>query len=151
MVRKFKDMFPKDIENIIKDSLRRIGITKVSENQVSLLTRLIFSGISSYFFYNSDNKIRMGYIELLKNPEKEQLFAVNIVKNEFEGVVNADTLYRYYKGELATETQLREVIDEFVHDLLVYAQTQETDISNISDKTTVELSKKRRKKNGIQT
>ena len=76
----------------------------------------------------------MGYIEFMKNPEKEQLFAINLLKNENEGVVNANTLWRYYKGELATEAKLKVVIDEFMQDLLQYSQQQETEINNITRK-----------------
>ena len=145
MVREFKERQPKDIESIVKESLRRIGLSKVSDNKIALLTRLIFSGIASYFYFNPDNKIRMGYIEFIKNPEKEQLFALNIIRNDLDGIVNADTLWRYYKGEMTTRAQLKEIIDEFVHDLLDYAQVQESEISKINEKTTIEVSKKRRK------
>ena len=102
-------------------------------------------------FEKPDYKVKMGYIEFMKNPDKEQLFAINILKNDEEGVVNADTLWRYYKGELLTEAKLKGVIDEFVQDLLEYAQAQEQNIMSLNNKTTVELSKKRRRTNGIQT
>lgn len=151
MGRKYTLMLPQEIEDIVKECLLRVGIKGASNNQVALLTRLIFSGVAEYFYKQPDNKVRMGYIEFMKNPDKEQLFAVNILKSEGVGVINADTLWRYYKGELATEAQLKGVIDEFVHNLLEYAETQEQDIVNINNKTTVELTKKRRKKNGIQT
>ena len=134
MARKFISRKPIDIENIVAECLKRVGITKVSDNQVALLTRLIFSGIANYFFNNPDNKIGMGYIEFMKNPEKEQLFAINLLKNENEGVVNANTLWRYYKGELATEAKLKVVSDEFMQDLLQYSQQQETEINNITRK-----------------
>ena len=151
MDRKYISRPPKDIEAIVQESLNRVGLKSSSNNQVALLTRLIFSGISEYFFKKPDNKVKMGYIEFIKNPDKEQLFALNILKSEDAGVVNADTLWRYYKGELSSEAQLKGIIDEFVHDLLEYAQTQEQNISKINSKTTVELGKKRRKENGIQT
>lgn len=151
MDRKYALMLPQEIEDIVKECLIRVGIKSTSNNQVALLTRLIFSGIAEYFYKQPDNKVQMGYIEFMKNPEKEQLFAVNLLKSEGSGVINADTLWRYYKGELATQAQLKGIIDEFVHNLLEYAQTQEQDIIDINNRTTVELTKKRRKKNGIQT
>lgn len=151
MARKYISRLPKDIEEIVDECLRRVNIKDVSENQVALLTRLIFSGIANYFYKKPDYKVKMGYIEFIKNPDKEQLFAINILKNDEEGVVNADTLWRYYKGELLSEAKLKVVIDEFVQDLLNYAQTQEQDIMSLNNKTTVELSKKRRRRNGIQT
>ena len=134
MARKFISRKPEDLENIVIECLHRIGISDVSDKQVALLTRLIFSGIANYFFNKPDYKIKMGYIEFMKNPEKEQLFAVNILKDEEEGVINADTLWRYYKGELATEAKLKVVIDEFMQDLLQYSQQQETEINSITKK-----------------
>ena len=151
MAREFVNKSPKEIELIVDECLKRVGINKVTNNQVALLTRLIFSGIANYFFNRPDDLIKMGYIEFRKNPDKEQLLAVNIIKNEEVGVVNASTLWRYYKGELTSEAELKGIIDEFVHDLISYAQTQEQNIMSISNRTTVELSKKRRRKNGIQT
>lgn len=134
MSRNFTYKKSTDIEDIVKECLARIGITEVSKNQVALLTRLIFSGISNYFFNKPDNKITMGYIELMKNPQKEQLFAINLLKNQKEGVINANTLWRYYKGELATEAELKVIIDEFMQDLLNYSQQQEIEIDNITKK-----------------
>ena len=145
MVRKVTRRPPSDIEDIFKECLERVGIKRTTINQRALLVRLVFSGIASYFFYNPNVKIRTGYIEFKKNPEKKQIIPINILKSENQGIVNADTLWRYYKGELASEAQLKEVIDEFVHNLLEYAQMQEFNIAEINQKTTIELSKKRRK------
>ena len=151
MSREFTSRNPQDIENIIKECLMRVGVNDISDKQIALLTRLIFSGISEYFYKKPDYKVKMGYMEFMKNPDKEQLFAINLLRNDDVGVVNADTLWRYYKGELATEAQLKNIIDEFVHNLLEYSQAQEQSITEINTKTTVELTKKRRKRNGIQT
>ena len=132
--REFVERKPSDIEAIVKECLQRVGLKPTSKGQVSLLTRLIFSGISNYFFLNPDNIVKMGYIEFIKNPDKDQMFALNIIRNSKEGVVNAHTLWRYYKGELATEAELKGVIDTFVHDLLQYSQTQEFEITKLTNK-----------------
>ena len=134
MARKFKNKKPEEIENIVSECLNRVGVKKMSANKIALLTRLIFSGISDYFFRNPDNLINMGYIQFKKNPDKEQLFAINIVKSDSAGVVNANTLWRYYKGELASETKLKGIIDEFIKELLEYSQAQEQDITNLTSR-----------------
>lgn len=134
MGRQFKNRKSIEIEEIVEECLKRVGIEKTSQKQVALLTRLIFSGISYYFYLKPDNLIKMGYIEFMKNPDKEQMFAVNILKNADEGVVNAETLWRFYKGELASEAKLKMVVDEFVQELLQYSQDQEIDITNLTNK-----------------
>ena len=70
MSRKFINRYPSDLEDIVSECLKRVGIEQTSKNQVALLTRLIFSGISAYFFYNPNVKIRTGYLEFMKNPDK---------------------------------------------------------------------------------
>lgn len=134
MARKFKTRPPTDIENIVRACLRHIGVTDLKNNQIALLTRLIFSGIASYFFYEPDNLINMGFIQFKKNPEKEQLFAINILNSPRDGVFNAETLCKYYKGELKLESELMKTLEEFVKDLLQYSQDQEENITELTRK-----------------
>lgn len=115
------------LEQVVGDSLKHVGI-EASDTQTALLLRLIFSGIGSHFFFQPDTKFRLGFIDIGKSPEADELFNVKIIRSPEDKIVNADTLYRYYKGDLAREERFKEVLDAFVNELLAYAQGQEISI-----------------------
>ena len=133
MKRKIEERSLTILEEIVGDSLRRVGL-EASNEQTALLLRLIFSGLGSHFFFNPDTKFKLGFIEISKSPNLDELFNVNIIRSENDKVVNADTLYQYYKGDLAREAQLKEVLDIFVNELLAYAQGQEISIATTMNK-----------------
>lgn len=134
MARKLKTKQAVDIENIVLESLTRVGIKKIDDAKLALLTRLIFSGVAHYFFRSPDNVVEMGFLKFVKNPEKDQLFAINIRRNETEGIYDAATLWKYYKGELVVEEKLRNIMEKFVENLMEYSQAQEQDISKLTRK-----------------
>ena len=130
--RKFIEKPPKNIEEITGESLKIIGIEDVEESKVRLLSRLIISGIANYYFHNPDDLIKMGFIQFEKSPDKNELFRVTILKDETAGVVNADTLWKYYKGELHQEIKFKEILDNFLEELIAYSQTQEISITQLT-------------------
>ena len=132
------------LEQIVYDSLHHIGLTDANPSHAALLLILILSGIGQHFFYEPDTNFRLGFIDIRKSPDKDELFTVNIIRSEENNIVNADTLWKYYTGELIKESQLKEVLDKFVHELLLYSQSQEESIMMMADKL-----KKGKKKNGI--
>lgn len=127
--RKIEEKSLSIIEKIVGDSLLHVGFNPTSD-QSALLLRLIFSGIGSHFFFEPDTKFKIGFIEVMKSPEADELFNVKIVRSPEDKIVNADTLYKYYKGDLARAEQLRDILDTFVNDLLKYAQGQEVSIAS---------------------
>lgn len=129
MKRKIEERSLSIIEKVVGDSLRQVGLEASSE-QTALLLRLIFSGIGSHFFFDPDSKFKIGFIEIAKSPNIDELFNVNIIRSEQDKVINADMLYKYYKGDLAREEQLKTVLDTFVNELLAYAQGQEVSIAS---------------------
>lgn len=134
MKRKLSKAESKIIEDITEQSLKQVGIKKFSKNQVALLIRLFCSGIADYFYDNPDNIIEIGFLKFKKNPEKEEVFAVDLITNEQEGVTNANTLYRYYKGDLWAESRLKETMNNFVNELLSYSQSQSNKITSMTSK-----------------
>lgn len=132
MTRKLTKVNKEVIESIVEDSLRRAGIKKVKKEAAAILLRLIVSGIANYFYDNPDDFIDVGFIRFKKNPQKEEVFAVDLLANEQEGVINADTLNRYYKGELIAEEKLKGLMDGFVNELLFYSQAQNDKITNMT-------------------
>lgn len=134
MSRKIKERKALDIENIVEDCFRRIGVTEAKPEQIALFTRLLISGVASYFFYNPDNAVNIGYIRLVKSPNKDELFQAHIVRNGKVGIVNADTLWKYYKGDIIHKEKIEEVVNNFVNELLDYSQQQEKDISKLTRK-----------------
>lgn len=129
MKRKIEERSLSIIEKVVGDSLRQVGL-EASNEQTALLLRLIFSGIGSHFFFDPDSKFKIGFIEIAKSPNIDELFNVNIIRSEQDKVINADMLYKYYKGDLAREEQLKTVLDTFVNELLAYAQGQEVSIAS---------------------
>ena len=134
MARKQKAAPKEDIEQIMIDSIERIGVKNMKQESAQLLIRLFVSGIARYFFEQPDNVVNVGYLQFNKSPEKDELFKVNIIKNEEEGIENADKLWRYYTGELTSQRQLKKVLDNFVTELIDYSQNQELEIMKITGK-----------------
>lgn len=133
MKRKIEERSLSILEQIVGDSLHQVGL-EASNEQTALLLRLIFSGIGNYFFFNPDTKFRIGFIDIMKSPNIDELFNVNIVRSKKDSIVNAEMLYKYYRGDLARENQLKEVLDAFVNELLAYAQGQEISIATTMNK-----------------
>lgn len=130
--RKFIEKPPDIIEKITEESLKIVGIKDVGSGKVKLLSRLFISGIAYYYFNNPDTLIKMGFLQFEKSPKKEELFRVTILKDEGQGVINADTLWKYYKGELRQEAKFKEVLDNFLEGLIEYSQAQEIDITQLT-------------------
>lgn len=134
MKRKLKRAQKEELESIVNDCLKRVKIGELKEGRSEWLFRLLISGIAQYFFEKPDNYVDVGFIRFKKNPEKEELFTVEILKDEKVGVVNADTLWRYYTGDLTSEKELKSIIGNFVAELLKYSQNQEEEITNLTGK-----------------
>ena len=143
--RKLREKPPDCLEKITKESLKIIGIENTEKGKVKLLSRLIISGIANYYFHNPDDLIKMGFLQFEKSPDKNELFKVTIIKDSEAGVINADTLWRYYKGELHQESKFKEILDNFLEDLISYSQMQEISITQL----TSTLQKKKEKNHGI--
>ena len=134
MKRELKRANKEEIELIIKDCFKKVKIEDVKEERIEWLLRLMISGIAKYFFEQPDNIIDVGFLRFKKNPEKEELFAVELIKDEKSGIKNAETLWRYYTGELISEKEIRSIIGNFVNELLEYSQKQEEEITDITGK-----------------
>lgn len=132
--RKFTEKSSEEIERVTRESLKIIGMEDVDEGKVKLLSRLIISGIANHYFHNPDDLIRMGFLQFEKSPDKNELFKVTIIKNSEAGVINADTLWKYYKGELHQEAKFKEILDNFLEDLISYSQNQEINITQLTSK-----------------
>ena len=132
--RKFIEKPPDIIEGVTKESLRIIGLEDIEEGKIKLLSRLIISGIANHYFKNPDDLIKMGFLQFEKSPDKNELFKVTILKDKGAGVVNADTLWKYYKGELHQEAKFKEILDSFLEDLINYSQTQEISITQLTSR-----------------
>jgi hypothetical protein len=138
--RKFIEKPPDILERVTEESLKIVGIEDVDEGKVKLLTRLIISGLAYYYFNNPDDLIKMGFLQFEKSPDKNELFKVTILKDKETGVINADTLWKYYKGELHQEAKFKEILDDFLEGLIAYSQSQEVNITQLTNR----LQKKRR-------
>lgn len=132
MARRFKKVDESVIIKLTQDSLERVGIEAVSRDKAALAIRLILSGIASYFFNSPNDLIDVGFIRLRKNPEKEQIFAADLIKDDNSGVINADTLYRYYTGDLASEEAMKNTMNNFINELLTYSQSQNSSITKLT-------------------
>jgi len=133
MARKLEQKPASNLEDIMEECLQIAGI-ETSPEKSKLLLRLIISGIADYYFFNPDHVIDVGFIRFEKSPEKNELFKTTILRNKESGVVNAQTLWRYYKGELQQEAQFKEVLDNFLKELIEYSQSQEIDILKLTSK-----------------
>ena len=132
MARKFKTIDGKVFEQLIQDSLERVGVEGVRREQAALFLRLTLGGIATHFFNSPDDLVDVGFFRFKKNPDKNELFAVDIRKDENAGVINADTLYRYYTGDLASEQALQNTMNNFVNELLSYSRNQSNSISKLT-------------------
>ncbi len=132
MGRKRIERGPEVIEKIAKDCFEVLGY-EVPENKSNLFARLFLSGLSHHFFYNPDDIIRMGFLQIEKSPDINELFKITILRNQEAGVVNAETLWKYYTGELIQESSFKEIIEKFMTDLIEYSQEQEINITNITN------------------
>lgn len=140
MGRVFKEESAEVIEKVIERSLNIIG-AEFNEGQTKLFLRLIMSGIANHYFHNPDDIINVGFLRFEKSPDKNELFKVTIIKNQEVGVVNAETLWEYYNGELKQKQQLKEVLNDFLKELISYSQAQEIDITNLTN--SIERKKRR--------
>lgn len=138
--RKFKEREPEILENILKESLGIIGV-EMEEGKSKLLLRLLTSGIAYHYFKNPDDLIKVGFLQFRKSPEKNELFKVTLLKDKESGVINAETLWQYYKGELRQKAQFKQVLENFLEELITYSQEQEIDITQLTSK----LREKKRK------
>ena len=132
--RKLIEKPPDSIEEVTRESLRIIGLEGIEEGKVKLLSRLIISGIANHYFRNPDDLIKMGFLQFEKSPDKDELFKVTILRNQDAGVINADTLWKYYKGELHQEAKFKEILDNFLEELISYSQDQEISITQLTSR-----------------
>jgi hypothetical protein len=138
--RKFIEKPPDIIERVVEESLKIIGIEDIEEGKIKLLSRLIMSGLAYHYFNNPDDLIKMGFLQFEKSPDKDELFKITLLRDREAGVINADTLWKYYKGELHQEAKFKEILDNFLEGLITYSQEQEVNIT----KLTSTIQKKRR-------
>lgn len=131
-----------EIENLFMNSFKRAGI-KATDMQVSLLLRLFLSSVGNYFFFNPDTSYRIGFIEVSKSPDKDELFNVKIIRSPENNIVNANTLWQFYTGDLIREKQLKSLLDTFVQELINYSQAQEISIMTDINKTTYQKKEKK--------
>ena len=89
--------------------------------------------------------LKDGRSAVLKSPDVEELYKVTIQKNFEAGVINAETLWKYYTGELIRESNFKEIIENFMTELINYSQEQEINISRITSK----LEHRKGQENGI--
>lgn len=134
MGRKLVKVSNKVIDDIMTCALKQTGIKDVSDKQRALLIRLICSGLANYFYHNPDDLVDIGFMRFKKNPTKEEVFAVDLIYSENEGITNADTLYKYYKGDLIAVSKMKETMNNFVNELLDYSQNQNSKITKITSK-----------------
>ena len=133
MGRKRVERGPEIIEKVSKDCFRALGYA-VPKEKSDLFARLFLSGLSHYFFYHPDDIIKIGFLKLEKSPDLEELFKVIIQKSMNAGVINAETLWKYYTGELIQENNFKEIIEKFMNELIEYSQEQEINITQITNK-----------------
>lgn len=145
MVRKQEKVNLKLLERIVEDCLISVGMDEDTE-KCAILLRLFLSGIGQHFFHHPDDVFEIGFFRIEKSPDKDELFKVKIIRAPAEGVTNAETLWKYYRGEIFQENKFKEVIEGFMKELISYSQEQEVNITKLT--STIE-ERKRRKKNGI--
>ena len=133
MAREIKQVDKEVIEDLIRKSFLHIGI-EPSNQKCNLFLRLFIGAVAEYFFKSPDNEIEVGFVKFKKNPEKRELFSVELIPNEEAGVLNADTLLKYYTGELGSAQALKEVMNDFVNNLLIYSQNQNAKITTLTSK-----------------
>ena len=132
MVRKFEKKSSKVLEDIVEESLKIVGI-ETDEGKIKLLLRLVMSGIANHYFFSPDDLIEVGFLQFCKSPDKDELFRINILRDKELGVINANTLWKFYKGELQQEKDFKRVLDNFLQELISYSQIQEMSIMNLTN------------------
>ena len=133
MARKLKEIEKSTLEERVKESFRLIG-HNLTDKESALVLRLIISEIACYFFKNPDDFVQIGFVKIGKAPRKEELFNVEIVYNQEEGILNAKALNEFYKGKRLTQTKLKELMNSFVEELLNYSQAQELEVTQMTNK-----------------
>ena len=133
MARKFNKEPPETLESILRESLDILDI-KIEEDKAKLLLRLIISGIASHYFYKPDDLIDIGFLRFCKSPDKDELFRVNLLRDKESGVINADTLWKFYTGQLKQEQDFKEILENFFQELINYSQEQEIDITHLTSR-----------------
>ena len=133
MARKFTREPPETLESILEESLKVIGV-EMKEDKAKLLLRLIISGIANHYFYKPDDLIEVGFLQFCKSPDKDELFRVNILRDKESGVINADTLWKYYTGQLQQEKDFKGILENFIEELIDYSQEQEIDITKLTSR-----------------
>ena len=136
-MRKFKQVPPKVLEKVIKKSLKIIN-AELNDDQIKLLLRLIISGIAYHYFLSPDDIIDVGFLRFEKSPDKNELFKVTLLRNEESGVINAETLWEFYNGDMARKKQLKKVMNEFLGELINYSKNQEMNIMNLTSNVNIE-------------
>lgn len=132
MAREFREQSEEVIEEIVKTSLKILNF-KLNEGQIKLLLRLIMSGIANHYFHNPDDLIDVGFLRFEKSPEKNELFKITLIKDPDSGVVNAETLWEFYNGDLQRKKQFKEVVNDFLGELISYSKAQELDILKLTN------------------
>ena len=133
MARQFNKAPPETLEDILKESLRVIGV-EMDEGKVKLLLRLIISGIANHYFYKPDDLIDVGFLQFCKSPDKDELFRVNMLRDKESGVINAGTMWKYYTGQLKQEQDFKGILENFLEELINYSQEQEIDITQLTSR-----------------
>lgn len=146
MVRKLKEVEQSTLEERIRESFKLIGYDLTNEES-ALVLRILVSEIAYYFFKNPDDVVQVGFVKFGKSPRKEELFNVEIVYNQEEGILNARALNDFYRGKRINEVKLKSIIDNFIEELLNYSQIQELEASQTANKISsrVHSSKNREK------
>jgi len=146
MARKLKEVEQSTLEERIRESFKSIGYNLTNEES-ALVLRILVSEIAYYFFKNPDDVVQVGFVKFGKSPRKEELFNVEIVYNQEEGILNARALNDFYRGKRINEVKLKSIIDNFIEELLNYSQIQELEASQTANKISsrVHSSKNREK------
>lgn len=122
------------IEDISRKCFKAIGI-RASIDQSNLFARIFISGLAHYFFNSPDDIIEMGFLKIEKRPIKEEVFRVTLSTNKDIGVINAETLWKYYTGELLYKTKFKKVVESFMKELINYSKIQEKEITEMIEKS----------------
>ena len=143
-MRKIEKQDKSVIEDIMKESLKNVGLTEVKDETSALLLRILFSGISNHFFLEPDTEIDVGFLKFKKSPNLDELFTVGINRDLEEGVVNAGAMYKYYTGGFASEKKMKSIVENFVDELLLYSQEQNMKITGLTSKLSRAEGKKKK-------
>ena len=143
-MRKIEQLDKKVIEDLMKESLEKVGIKDIKDETSNLLLRIFLSGISNHFFLNPDTEIDVGFLKFKKSPNLDELFTVEIIRDIEEGVVNAGAMYKYYTGGFTAEKKIKGLVENFVDELLFYSQEQNMKISGLTSKLSNTKGKKKK-------